>query len=111
MANVQAETLREIVTPEIVVDSQGTALIAGTTTKVIEIVLNREWTGQTPEELAQELPHLSLPQVQAALAYYEEHREELDAEIERRRQLVERLRAEAGPSPIAERLRAKRKSA
>lgn len=90
----------------IVVDDQGVAYIEGTTTKVIEVVLNKEWSGQTPEELQEDLPHLTLGQVYAALAYYHDHKAELDADIGRRCEFVERLRDEAGPSPIAARLRA-----
>ncbi|MBM3457917.1 MAG: DUF433 domain-containing protein [Armatimonadetes bacterium] len=90
----------------IVLDEQGVAYIEGTTAKVIEIALGKQSWGLTPEELQEELPHLSLAQIYAALAYYHQHKEELDADIERRHQMVERMRAEAGPSPVAARLRA-----
>ncbi len=39
----------------------------------------------TPEEIATEIPHLTLAQVHAALAYYHGNRDELDAEIEAER--------------------------
>jgi uncharacterized protein (DUF433 family) len=90
----------------IVLDDQGVAYIEGTTAKVIEIALAKESSGLTPEELQQDLPHLTLAQVYAALAYYHQHKEELDAEIERRYQLAEQLRVEAGESPFARRMRA-----
>jgi uncharacterized protein (DUF433 family) len=93
----------------IVLDDTGVAYIEGTTVKVIEVVLHKEWTLETPEELQGDMPHLTLGQVYAALAYYHQHKEALDAEIERRRALVERMREEAGPSPVAARLRADRK--
>jgi hypothetical protein len=48
-----------------------------------------------------------LGQIHAALAYYWDHRRELDAEIERRGQFAEAARAKAGPSPLAAKLRAK----
>lgn len=90
----------------IVLDDQGVAYITGTTAKVIEIALAKETSGQTPEELQRDLPHLTLAQIYAALAYYHQHKEELDAEIERRYEVAEKLRAEAGESGFARRMRA-----
>lgn len=90
----------------IVLDENGVAYIEGTTIKVIEIVLTKTTSGMTPEELQAELPHLTIAQVYAALAYYHAHREELDAEIERRYQRAEASRKEAGESPFAKRMRA-----
>ena len=40
-------------------------------------------SGLTPEEIARELPHLTLAQVFAALAYYHANREEIEADIAR----------------------------
>jgi uncharacterized protein (DUF433 family) len=37
--------------------------------------------GQTPEDIAQTYPHLSLAQVYTALAYYHANREEIDVEL------------------------------
>ena len=37
--------------------------------------------GQTPEEIAQTYPHLSLAQVYAALAYYHANRAEVESEL------------------------------
>ncbi|MBM3457915.1 MAG: DUF433 domain-containing protein [Armatimonadetes bacterium] len=88
----------------IVLDEQGVAYIEGTTAKVIELVVAKQTNGWTPEELQEELPHIPLARVYAALAYYHEHKEELDADIERRWEMVERMRAEAGPSPVRARL-------
>lgn len=90
----------------IVLDERGVAYIEGTTAKVIEVVLNKEWAGQTPEELQLDMPHLTLAQIYAALAYYHQHKEELEAEIQRDDELAEKLRQEAGESPFARRIRA-----
>jgi uncharacterized protein (DUF433 family) len=80
--------------PAIRLDDAGVAWIEGTTTKVIEVVLNKMGSGASLEELKQDLRHLSPSQISAALDYYEAHRTELDAEIERRRRWVEELRAQ-----------------
>jgi uncharacterized protein (DUF433 family) len=54
--------------------------VAGTGVTVRRIV---GWykRGLTPEEITTEVPHLSLAQVYAALAYYHANREEIEADI------------------------------
>jgi uncharacterized protein (DUF433 family) len=37
--------------------------------------------GYTPEEIADQYPHLTLAQVYSALAYYHANREEIEAEL------------------------------
>lgn len=89
----------------IVLDQKGVARIAGSRSRVIDIVLDqREW-GLTPDQIHREYPHLSLAQIHAALAYYHDHRAELDAEIERRLRVVESMKAQVGQPPVVERSR------
>jgi len=59
----------------------GSPIIAGTRTKIANIVAYYK-LGLSPEELARELPHLSLSQIHDALSFYYEHRQEIDREIE-----------------------------
>ena len=80
-------------------------IIAGTNMKVVELVMAQLAYGWSPEELHFQHPYLSLGQIHSALAYYWDHKEELDADIERRRQYAEEARREAGPSPLANKLR------
>jgi uncharacterized protein (DUF433 family) len=94
-----------VMTPQIRLDEQGVAWIDGTTTKVIEVALAKATTGLTPEEVQAELSHLTLAQVYAALAHYHAHKDELDAEIQRRKEWAEEMAARAGESPFAKRLR------
>jgi uncharacterized protein (DUF433 family) len=82
-------------------------LIAGTTMKVIELVLDTLAYGWSPEELQFQHPYLSLGQIHSALAYYWDHRQELDRAIEGQLEEVDRLRGELGTPPLIERLRAK----
>jgi uncharacterized protein (DUF433 family) len=91
---------------EIVLDENGMAWIEGTATKVVEVALTKKVSGLTPEELRAELPHLSLAQVYAALAYYHAHRNDLDAEMQRREQWAEEMASQAGESPFVKRLQA-----
>ena len=90
----------------ILLDENGVAWIEGTATKVSEVALTKRVSGLTPEELQAELPHLSLAQVYAALAYYHGHQDHLDAEIERRKQWAEEMASQAGESSFVKRVRA-----
>lgn len=57
----------------------GEPCIAGQRIRVRDIVAARDLGGYSPEEIASSVyPHLTLAQVYAALAYYEDHREEID---------------------------------
>ena len=93
------------VEPGIRTDAQGITWVAGTGTKVVEVVRNY-LGGMSAAEIAAEFPHLSPASVHAALRYYYDHQTVLDAEIAQRQQMEFQLRAEAGPSPVAARLRA-----
>jgi len=50
--------------------------------------------GLTPEEIATQIPHLSLAQVHAALAYYHANRDEMDAEMAAEEAEADRLERE-----------------
>lgn len=91
----------------IMLDDAHVPIIRGTTMKVIELVLDHIAYGWSPEELHLQHPYLSMGQVHSALAYYWDHKEELDADIERRAQEAEELRRRLPPPPLIERLRAK----
>lgn len=89
----------------IVLDDAGVALIAGTTMKVIELVLERSAYGWSPEELHFQHPYLSLGQIYSALAYYWDHKDTLDQDIARRRAYVEELRRTTPSAPFLARLK------
>lgn len=74
------------------ITSQQVPIIAGTTLKVVEIVETQQAYQWSPEQIQEQLPHLSLSQVHSALAYYWDHKSALDAEIERRFQAAEAMR-------------------
>jgi uncharacterized protein (DUF433 family) len=86
-------------------DDEGVAFIEGTTMKVVELVMSQKAYGWSPEELHFQHPYLTMSQIHSALAYYWEHKEELEADIQRRGEYVEKSREEAGPSPLAARFR------
>ena len=64
--------------------------------------------GWSPEELHFQHPDLSLGQIHSALAYYWDHRNELDRDIERRTRLADEIRSEVGTqAPLGSRLAAR----
>ncbi len=89
----------------IVVDETGVPWIEDANMKVVELVLEHQASGSTPEELHEQHPNLSFGQIYSALAFYWDHKAELDADMDRRLRRVEQLRREASPSPLVERLR------
>jgi uncharacterized protein (DUF433 family) len=92
-------------TAHIHLDDQGVAWIDDTNVKVIEVVVDRVAWQWSPEAIQLQHPRLSLAQIHAALAYYYDHQAEFDAQMARDTQEVEALRAQAGESPVAKRLR------
>jgi len=66
----------------------GRPCITGTTLEVSVIAIAKIVHMRSPEEIADDY-QLSLAQVYAALAYYYEHKAEIDASIEERRKLAE----------------------
>jgi uncharacterized protein (DUF433 family) len=85
--------------------SGGKPHIAGHRIKVQHITTWHERLGQSPEEIVAAHPELTLAEVHAALAYYYSHRAEIDADIQADEQFVARLQSEAGPSPLAQKVR------
>ena len=92
--------------PHIWIDERGVAWVDETNTKVMEIALDAIAQGWSPKEIHLNHPHLSLAQIHAALAYYYDHKSNLDAEIEEGLRRVEAMQAAAGESPIRKRLAA-----
>jgi uncharacterized protein (DUF433 family) len=90
----------------IVLNEDRVPSIVGTTTKVVELVVEQQAYGWSPEELHFQHPHLTLGQIHSALAYYWDHREELDRDIQRRLQRAEELRSRIQPASLVERLKA-----
>ncbi len=82
----------------------GKARIAGTRITVKLVYISVERAGMTPAQVVDDYPHLTMAQVHAALAYYWSHQDEIHRDIENEDRLIERMKAEAGPSRLQERL-------
>jgi uncharacterized protein (DUF433 family) len=96
----------------ITVDEAGTATIAGTTTKVIEVALDRIAYHWDADEIQRQHPHLSLAQIHAALAYYYYyyHQTELDAIIAAQLDRIAALRGQTENTALRQKLLAARQS-
>jgi uncharacterized protein (DUF433 family) len=73
----------------------GRPCIAGTGVSVRRVV---QWykKGQSPEEIADRIGHLSLAQVYAALAYYHANREAVETDLEEEAAAAEKLAKQHG---------------
>jgi uncharacterized protein (DUF433 family) len=69
----------------------GRACIAGHRVRVLDVVIWREQEGMTPDEIVSQVPSIALADVHAALAYYDDHREEIQEEIRLEREHAEEL--------------------
>ena len=74
----------------------GRARVAGHRIRVQDVVL---WTeqGQAPDQIVADFPQLSLADVYAALAYYHDHREEIDRQIREDDETIAQMKAQSGP--------------
>lgn len=91
----------------VVLDEDRVPNIAGTTMKVVELVVEQQAYGWSPEELRFQHPYLELGQIHSALAYYWDHREELERDIQRRLEQVDGLAGENRLSSSARNFRAR----
>ncbi len=73
--------------------------------KVIELVLDHKAYGWSPEALQFQHPDLTLGQIYSALAYYWDHRQEMDGAISQQLERVDKLVRQARETPLDQRLR------
>lgn len=85
----------------------GRACIAGHRIRVLDIVNWHEKRGYSPDEIVDMFPGITLADVYAALAYYFDNRDEIEADFRTDAQAEIQLRAEV-PSKIPSDLRERR---
>lgn len=85
----------------------GKPRIAGSRIQVKHLAIMHQRQCMSPEEIVSEFPHLTLADVYAALAYYHDHREAINAEIAADRAWYEEQRAKQ-PSKLQEILKARK---
>jgi uncharacterized protein (DUF433 family) len=82
----------------------GKPRIAGSRIRVKDVVVWHHRQGMTPSEIVSKWPHLTLASVYAALAYYHDHREEMNAELAADEAWYDEQRAKS-PSLLKEKLK------
>ena len=66
-------------------------MISGTRIRVIDVVIEYDRLGMTPDEIIDAHPHLTLEAVHDALSYYYENREFFDTNISKRKEDLKNL--------------------
>jgi uncharacterized protein (DUF433 family) len=92
-----------IVTPNV---AHGRPRIAGHRIRVQDVAVWHERMGMSPDEIADEYD-LTLGEVYAALAYYFDHRKQIQADIERDRKFVRAMKRRT-PSKLRPKLKSQR---
>jgi uncharacterized protein (DUF433 family) len=92
-------------TTHIYLDEEKVAYIDRTRHKVLQVACDHARNGWSAEQIVAQYPDLSLAQVHAALAYYFDHQEEIDGQIEERARNAEVLRGTLEDQATVDRLR------
>jgi len=90
--------------PHIEVRSNGKAYILGTGFKV-RMLVEEHLAGVSAEEMEREHPHLTLSHIYSALAYYHDHKQEIDDEIAELERIGKELRPKLENPATREKLR------
>lgn len=81
-------------------DERGVAYVTGSSLKVADIVIDAYTWGLSPQQIQENHPRLSMAEIHAALAYYHDHQEEIDRQLQESKAEYEQLRAR-NPNPLS----------
>jgi uncharacterized protein (DUF433 family) len=109
MEGGRTEKMAAIISPQICLDEAGVARLRVTGTKVVEVVLCQQANGLSVEGIHSHLEHLTIDQIEAALAYYEAHLPQLDTAIQQRMEWARQLQESQPRGPRREELNARLK--
>ena len=84
----------------------GKACIAGTRIRVQDIYVWHELQGTSADEIVSRFEHITMADVYAALAYYWDHRDEIQRQMQEETAFVEQMKLKHS-SPLKEKLAAK----
>lgn len=70
----------------------GSPIIEGTRTRVIDIAVEYDVLGRSPDEIIRSHPHVNLYQIHDALSFYYENRDDLDQKIKQDQEFITRLK-------------------
>lgn len=100
MSTQRTTSHRKVEHPYITVDSKiakGSPVISGTRIRVIDIAIEYDRIGLTPDQIIDAHPHLTLEAVHDALSYYYEKRDFFDGEIKKKIKAIGKI-AKKSPS-------------
>ncbi len=81
--------------------SRGSPVVSGTRVRVIDIAIEYDRLGITPDQIIDAHPHLTLEAVHDALSYYYENQATFDEDIRQRRENIKKL-SKKFPSKLKE---------
>ncbi len=84
----------------------GKPVIAGTRIRVWDVYVHHERLGKSPDEIVRAYPHITLADVHAALAYYWDHKDQIDQQMRDADEFVAQLKDANEVSPFAQKLAA-----
>jgi uncharacterized protein (DUF433 family) len=82
-------------------------LVSHPRTRVAMIVMDYLGRGLGPEEIVRHYPYLTLAEVHAAMTYYHDHQQEIDAEIQTELEELSNSSDANARSPVWQKLKAK----
>lgn len=77
--------------------ARGAAVITGTRVRVVDIAVEYERLGLTPDQIVEAHPHLNLEAIHDALSYYYENRASLDEKIRKEKDFTRKLSHKTTP--------------
>ena len=93
-------TVRQLKHPYISINpkvSKGSPVISGTRVRVIDIAIEYDRLGLSPDQIVDAHPHLTLEVVHDALSYYYENKTSMDEKIRKEKEFIKRI-AQRTPS-------------
>jgi uncharacterized protein (DUF433 family) len=87
-------------------NQDGMPIVSGTSTKVVELIADHLIWGWDAQQIHRQYPYLSLGQIHSALAYYYDHQQDINADMQRREKLVTESKARYGSGPASDKLKA-----
>lgn len=91
----------------ITLTDDGRPVIEGTGFKIKQLVGEMLAYNLSPSDLFDQHPQLTLAQIYSALAYYEDHRDQIDDEIREGRALADRLQPDLEAYELKTRIKAR----
>ena len=71
--------------------SKGSPVISGTRIRVVDIAIEYDRLGLTPDQIVDAHPHLNLASIHDALSYYYENRNSIDKEIKGKKEIIKKI--------------------